>query len=243
MRLEGGGARGAVLVEGERHQLHVLVRLAVAARISAVVEGESTPPRECAQHLPHGGEVGGVDGVGLLLEVAGDDQQMVLHHIEFVQQQHVVRRQVAHIQVLLVRQEGVAPLLWLRLPPRLVLRGALRLVLQSCRHAHHKLYASGLIFDELRLGVNTVSSPDFLGPCECTEHILPQGHLRILFRGCSRYRWSPSSCVHRQRWNTALIAGVHPLHLSIRNSGAVGSGRAWRVGCARCDSCSPNHRG
>ncbi len=57
---------------------------------------------------PGGAQVAGGQRRGLRLERARDDQQVVPHHIELVEQQRVAGRQVRHPERLVIGQEGVA---------------------------------------------------------------------------------------------------------------------------------------
>lgn len=70
----------------------------------------ATSAGSCLQDFQCGCQVCSCQAVQLGLESPGHDQQMVLHHVELVEQQRVRVRQVADPQVLAVGQEGVGRL-------------------------------------------------------------------------------------------------------------------------------------
>ena len=69
--------------------------------------GSQDEPVHLLQAEPKSVEVGDRQQSLLLLESAGDEQQVVLHHVELVEQADVGRRQICYEQLLVVRQKRV----------------------------------------------------------------------------------------------------------------------------------------
>ena len=98
------GHRGLAGHQRQRDQLQVLVRLACAGHLARVVEAQAVVFR---QARPQGREVRQAERGLLRLKLARDDQQVMVDHVELVQQAHVRRRGVRDVQGRVVGQEGI----------------------------------------------------------------------------------------------------------------------------------------
>ena len=90
--------------ERQRHDLQMLVRLARAGFGAAVIEAEAV---ELVEAREEGGEVGGVDERFLRLEMPRDDQQMMIDHVELVEQQDVAVADIRDDEIGIAGKKGI----------------------------------------------------------------------------------------------------------------------------------------
>src|SRR5512143_1016813 len=132
--------------QGERDHLEMLVLLARPCFTPSVVESQTVVFRHAE---PERLEVRKREQHVLILERAGDDQEVVLHDIEFVQYRKVRIRDVRHREILLGRKKGI----YVLSPRRFLLLLFPRLILapEAGKHANEEPYP--LVFYERQVRV------------------------------------------------------------------------------------------
>src|SRR5690606_14563680 len=145
----------------------VLVRLARTGDLAAVVEGER---RVLVEAGPQGLEVGGIEQRLLVLEPAGDDKQVMGHHVELVEYADMTLADGADGQFRLGRQERVATRVR---GPALEL---LALALEVDGYANRKTDA--VLLDPREVGVDAVKVARGERRGGPLDHGVPQGARR-----------------------------------------------------------------
>lgn len=90
--------------QGQRDDLQVLVTLAGSGRLPGIVKNQT---RIFRQAISKRLEISLIQGRLLFLESTSHDQQMVIDHVEFIQQANMRVGHIANIQVLFVGQERI----------------------------------------------------------------------------------------------------------------------------------------
>jgi hypothetical protein len=90
---------GTLLGQWQWNQLKMFMRLTGSGRSPSVVKAESL---ELDQALPERLEIGFVQQRLLMFELAGDDEQVIVKHLELVEQTDVRIRNIRHVQVWII---------------------------------------------------------------------------------------------------------------------------------------------